>query len=478
MDNPSIKKNIIISTLYQILSVISPLITAPYISRVIGPDGIGAYSYTSSVQLYFSLFAALGTAEYGMREISRVRMDAKKRSKTFWEIEILTILTSVTMLLLWLIFLGFQKQYRILYLILTLNFFNTMFDIAWFYDGLEQFQYTVTKNALVRIIGIILILSLVKSPKDINLYVLIMTLSTLLGTLSMWLSLKKFIVKTKIDLSTLKYHLHETIIYFIPTIATSIYNSMDKTLIGLITHSDAENAYYEQATKVVYLAESVTFAAINRVLSARISFLFVQKKYKEIKQRIHRSIDYISFIGIGMGFGLIGISSTFVPVFFGPGWGKVVLLLILFSPQIMIVGISNCLGSQYYTPAGLRKESATFLIIGAVINFIFNLILIPHFASAGATIASIITELVITILFLKNSNGYLNGSYVWHVIWKKMIAGILMCMIILEYSTLGKIGIIQLFIQFLIGSITYILVLWLLRDDSLNLLFDLLHKRK
>lgn len=476
MDNPSIKKNVIISTLYQILSVITPLITAPYISRVIGADGIGEYSYTSSIQLYFSLFAALGTAEYGLREISRARMDVEKRSRLFWEIELVSILTSLFMLLLWGIFILFQHQYLTMYLILTLNIFNTMLDISWFFDGLEQFQYTVAKNSIVKIVGVVLILLFVKSPKDTDLYVFIMTASTLLGTLSMWLEINKFVIKTKIDLSNLKKHFHETAIYFIPTIATSIYTSMDKTLIGLITHSAAENAYYEQATKIVNLVKALTFTSVNAVLGARISFLFFKEKYSEIKKNIHLSIDYVMFIGVGICFGLISISNTFVPVFFGSGWGKVILILQLFSPQVIIIGISNCLGSQYYTPAGLRKQSAIYIIIGAIVNLILNLILIPKFASTGATFASIIAELTISILYLRNSNGYLDIKFLGQILWKKIIAGILMCLVIVLYGFWNQPDFIKLFIQFLTGTLTYLLTLFILKDSSLKMFFKFVHR--
>lgn len=477
MKNPSIKKNIIISTLYQILSIITPLITAPYVSRVIGPNGIGAYSYTSSVQLYFSLFAALGTAEYGLREISRARMDVYKRSKLFWEIELISAINSAVMLILWLIFISVQNQYHVMYLILTLNLLNTLCDISWFYDGLEQFQYTVTKNAIVKVAGVILILLFVKGPQDTNLYVLIMTATTFLGTLSMWLSLKKFLVKTKINVSNLKIHFRETWIYFIPTIATSIYTSMDKTLIGVITHSNDENAYYEQATKIINLIKAVTFTAVNSVLGARISFLFVQKKYDEIKQRLRDSINYIMFIGVGVCFGLIEIAYTFVPIFFGSGWGKVVLILQLFSPQVIIIGISNCLGSQYYTPAGLRKQSAIYIIIGAVVNLILNLCLIPKFMSAGATVASIIAELTISVLYLKNSNGYLTARYIFEILWKKVIAGGVMLLVMYDLSMISNIGFLSLIFQFIGGSLIYVFVLWLLKDSSLNLLFKFVYRK-
>jgi O-antigen/teichoic acid export membrane protein len=477
MNTPSIKKNIIISTFYQILSVITPLITAPYISRIIGPRGIGAYSYTSSIQLYFSLFAALGTADYGMREIARVRLNKKERSEVFFEIELVSVLTSLAMLILWFIFVGFQKEYKVMYLILTLNLFNTMLDISWFFDGLEQFQYTVTKNAIVRIIGVILILLFIKSPKDINLYVLIMIGSTPLRTKTMWLSLPKFVIKTRIDISSLKRHFHETMVYFIPTIATSIYTSMDKTLIGLITHSDTENAYYEQATKIINLIKGVTFTAVNSVLGARISFLFAKKKYGEIKTRLQDSINYILLIGVGVGFGLLSISDTFVPVFFGAGWEKVVLILKIFSPQVIIIGISNCLGSQYYTPAGLRKQSSIYIIIGAIVNLLLNLILIPYFASAGATVASIIAELSITILYLKYSNGYLNTKYIFTVLWKKIVAGAVMSIVIYILGFVGDLNIIRLLLQFIGGTLTYFAVLVLLKDSALKFVLKIFFRR-
>lgn len=182
------------------------------------------------------------------------------------------------------------------------------------------------------------------------------------------------------------------------------------------------------------------------------------------------------FIGTGVCFGLIEISNTFVPVFFGNGWEKVVLILQLFSPQVIIIGVSNCLGSQYYTPAGLRKQSAIYIIVGAVVNLVLNLCLIPYFASAGATIASIIAELTISILYLKNSNGYLTAKYIFKILWKKIIAGGVMCLVMFDLSMISHIGILSLLIQVIGGSIIYIFILWLLKDSSLNLLFRFVRK--
>ena len=159
----------------------------------------------------------------------------------------------------------------------------------------------------------------------------------------------------------------------------------------------------------------VCFAGINLVLSSRISYLFAEKKYEEIKKRISISMDYILCIGIAICFGLIGIAKRFVPLFFGPGYDKTIELLQLMAPLIVIIGISNCLGAQYYTPAGLRAKSAKYIIIGSIINLFMNLLLIPRIRSIGAVIATIIAELMISVLYLHSCDGY----YQWTRLHKK-----------------------------------------------------------
>ena len=465
MEKTSIKKNVLLSTAYQILVLLIPFITAPYISRVLGADGIGIYSYTQSIQLYFSLFAALGTATYGAREIARNRDNKEKRSKLFWEIELLTVITSSICLLIWFILIFFSKEYKIFYLILTMNILNTMFDISWFYTGLEQIRYTVFKNLIFRIIGVILLFVFIKSSDDLILYVFLMTLTTLLGTLSMWVTLPKFI--TKVNKKELKIlpHLKETLVYFIPTIATSIYTVLDKTLIGIITNDNKENGYYEQATKIINMTKALTFASLNTVLGARISYLFAENKFEEVRQRINNSMNYILFLGFGLMFGLIGIANNFVPLFFGEGYDKVTILIKLLSPLVIIIGISNCLGSHYYTPAGFRRKSTKYLIVGACINLILNIVLIPKYWSYGAAIATIIAETIITILYLMNCNNYLNYKDLLKYSWKKIVAGIIMLLVVYLISYIQINLILVLILQVCSGALIYSVVLILFKDE-------------
>jgi O-antigen/teichoic acid export membrane protein len=231
----SLKKNFVLNMLYQILRIITPFITSPYISRVLGVSQLGVYSYTTSYLTYFTLFASLGTGTYGMREIARARNDEKKRSRLFWEIEILTVLTSSITLACWFIFTLVHSHDHFYYLILSLNTIAVTFDISWFYAGMELFQYTLGMNALTKILCVIAILVFVKKPSDLSIYMFILGGFTLLGNMAIWMSLPKFVHRIDFKTIHLKHHFKETAIYFLPTIASSVYNVMDKTMIWKIT---------------------------------------------------------------------------------------------------------------------------------------------------------------------------------------------------------------------------------------------------
>lgn len=468
MKQVSLKKNIMLSTFYQVLKIITPFITAPYISRVLGVSKVGIFSYTSSYAMYFTLFGGLGTATYGTREIARVRNDEHKRSHLFWEIEILSVITTTISILVWGVFTLINTKYQVYYAVLTFNLLAVMFDISWFYAGIEQFQYTIGWNSFFKIASVVALFIFVHKPSDLLIYVFIMAFQNFAGNVGMWTGLPRFIHKVDLKTIKLKKHFHETLVYFIPTIATSVYNVLDKTMIGFITHNTKENGYYENANKILDMMKTLTFVALNSVMTSRISFLYKEKKFEEIKKRIHDSINYVLFMGIGILFGLSGVAKVFVPLFFGKGWDKTVDLLIIMSPVIVIIGLSNCLGSQYYTPSGRRKESAKYIIAGAVINFCFNCIFIPKLMSYGAAIATVIAETVITILYVHNDNDYLNWSDIFKMGWKKLIAGVIMFVILLGIRQVIHQPLLSVALMVIVGGGSYILILTLLKDSFIE----------
>lgn len=464
ISKPSVKKNFIYSSLYQVFNVLTPFVVAPYVARVIGAEGIGIQSYTASIQSYFLLFASLGTMTYGAREISMNRDDEYVRSKLFWEIELMTVGTSLLAVAAWLIFIVFAKTYRLYYIVLTIGIFAAMFDITWFFNGIEAFKLTVIRNVIFKIIGIICLFVFIKSRKDLLLYVLITSITTLASSLSMWPYMSRYLVK--VDFKDLRFrkHIRETMVYFIPTIATSVYTVLDRTLIGLITHDMAENGYYQQAEKIIGIAKSIVFTAINSVVGVRIAYLYSENKYEEIQRRIENSFNYIFFMGFGCAFGIAGIAKRFVPLYLGPGYDRVIPLLYVFCPIVVVIGISNCLGNQYYTPCGKRALSAKFIISGAVLNFLLNIVFIPRAGAIGAAIASLLAEVLITVLYIRFSGTFGNVKMLYSCGIRKLIAGMIMFIPVFYLNNLKINSLVTICIQVVSGVLIYLFVLLILKD--------------
>ena len=497
-NDKKLKKNIIFNTLYQILTIITPLITAPYLSRVLQTDGVGVYSYTQSLVTYFTMLASLGTVSYGTRTIALHRESKKDYSKSFFEIELLTVISTIIMLALWLILASIYKDYSIYLYILSFTLLATLFDISWLYAGLEKYHYTVTINSIFKLLSVILILTVVKTSDDLWKYILIQALSTFLGNLSMWLFLPKTIVRIRIEFKSLFKHLKNTIIYFIPTIATTIYTVLDKSLIGILIKgtteveengvvvikniSDIENGYYEQANKILTLVKTVAFFSINGVMCSRVSYLYGKNDLDGIKKIQKLTLSITSFLSIGALFGVMAIAKTFVPIFFGDGYDKTITLLYILCPIIFIICVSNVLDNIYYTPFDKKKTSVIFLIIGSIINLLLNIPLILLYKSIGAAIASVAAELVISILFFIYSKKHVFSFKEFvSVIWKKLLSGIIMFVSVffIEKYLLKNINnYLSLVIQILVGGSIYILLLFVLRDNSIKELLNFVKTKK
>lgn len=468
----NLKKNIFLNLLYQVFLVVIPFITAPYVSRVLGADGTGIYSYTNSIYGFVALFAVLGTTSYGSREIARCRDDKYLLSRTFWEIEILSIITSIICLIFWIFFCLLSEKYTKYYLIYSISFFALLFDISWFYVGLEEFSYSIKRNIIFKILGIIAIFIFVRTKDDLILYILINIMTLLLGNLSMWMFLGKFLTKISYRDLHVFHHLKETFVYFIPTISTSVYTLLDKALIGVITNDEYENGFYEQATKIIAIAKSVGVYSITGVLGSRMSYMYKSENKDKINELMNTAINVLMLLSIGLTFGIFSVADIFVPIFFGEGYEGTIILLRCLSPIVIIVGVSNCVGSLYYTPAGYRGKSSIFIIIGSVCNLILNLLLIPKFKSYGAAVGSVIAELIIAILYIVFCDKHFSIKVLIRCSVKRIIAALLMIALICFIKHRVSFSVFSLILLIFSGIITYFVALLILRDNIVYKTFD------
>lgn len=465
--NPSMKVNFIFTILFQVFSVLCSFITAPYVSRVLTVEGIGTYSYVSSIQYYFILVSVLGTATYGAREISRIRDEKKNVSIKFWEIEILTIVTSGISTVIWVGFSFVFADYTMYCFLLLPALIASMFDISWFFNGLERMSLIVTRNLVARVLGIICTFIFVKSIRDLPIYFIIQSGTTLLANLSMWIELPKALERIDIKKLNIWQHLKPTIMYFIPTVASSIYLVLDKVLLGVLTKGVSENGFYTQAESIITICKNVVFMALNSVVGVRISYLYKNKRYDEIREKVEFSFNYLSFMGFGCMFGIWGVAKQFIPLFYGPGYEKSAFVLMLFAPILLCTSISSCLNAQFFVPVGRRAECTRYIIAGAVVNLVLNIMLIPKFQSCGAVVASVIAEAIISSLFWKNSDGIVDLKTLFNVSWKKACSGIIMLFGINCFNFFAECNsVVTLVIDIGLGVIVYVFLLLFLFKDK------------
>lgn len=389
-----IKINIIYNLAYQILVLIVPLITSPYVSRALGVHGIGVYSYVSSVVYYFFICVTLGLTNYGNRSIAKCRDDKKQRSVTFWSIYKMQFLVGVLILLLYATYVlcAAEDKYRIYFIVYLLHIFGACLDINWFFFGMEEFKFTTIRNAIIKIITLIAIFVFVKGDHALISYFFIVASSTLLSNLFLWTRLFKYVSYYRASLRESLLHLKPNLILFLPIVAMSIYRVMDKIMIKELS-GIIENGYYENADRIITISLTA-FSAIATVMMPAISNMVANNNDVKVKQMLRDMMQVVNVFSIAMVFGLIAIANRFAPLFFGDEFVETGALLVGLSPTIFLSGWKNVLRSQYIIPYEKDKAYVFSLVIGAICNVIVNMIFIPKYGARGAIIGTLMAELV------------------------------------------------------------------------------------
>ena len=492
MAKKSITKNYIYNMIYQVLILVLPLITTPYLSRVLGAEGIGIYGYTYSIVTYFILFGSLGVALYGQREIAYANENVNKRKKVFIEIIIFRFITIFISTIFYLLIFTRKNEYQIYYRILVFELIAAAFDISWFFQGIEEFKRTVTRNVLVRLCSVILVFIIVKTKEDLVKFTLIYSIADLIGNLSLWLYLPKYFKGIKVKNINVLKHLPQIILLFIPQIANQIYKVLDTTMIGKIVANKAETGYYEQAQKVIRLLLTIV-TSLGVVMIPRMASTYASGDKEKIRNYLKMSFKFVFFLAFPIMFGIISISSAFVPVFLGKGYDKVIVLINIISPILILMGMGNVLGTQYLLPTKKQKEYTISVTIGVIVNFVLNYILIKKYQSIGASIATVLSEAVIVFIQYQYIKNEINFKKIVNLGWKYLASSLIMFVfctfvraifaitpisgLIISYAIKHNIqkeffyNIISIITQVIIGITVYFGALVCLRDDYIFMFF-------
>lgn len=465
----SIKKNLGFQTVFQILNTCLPLITAPYLARVLGATQLGVFSYTSSIVAYFTLFAMLGTINYGTRSIATVKNDRAKRTRIFWGIYILQISCTLIACIAYIMYLiiGCQEN-KLIASIQIVALVSCFLDITWLFFGIEDFKTTVTCSMVFRIITVIAILFMVKSEQDLWIYTILMLGGTFLSQGVLWLFVPKIIDREHICLSEVIQHIKPNFILFIPLLAMSVYHTMDKTMLGILSTYEQSGFYYN-TDKVINIPLCI-INGVGTVMLPRMTALIQERKKKEANHLFVISLEGVCVVSVAMAFGIASISNEFIPIFFGKGYDSCIILTIVLAPVLVIKGVSNTVRTQYLVPMKMEKIFTQSVLVGAVINLIFNLILIPKIGAMGAVIGTLLAELVSCIWQLICMKKYIKLNRNIFNCCVYLIFGIIMFICVRGCALFHKNLLIQIAFEIIVGGLIYIIlciIYWLKTNNEM-----------
>lgn len=451
----SLAKNYFFNITYKLLNIAMPLITAPYLSRVVGAEGLGIYAYYYAIAHYFYLFGKMGLNNYGTREIAISKDNQENINSTFSSIYMQQIISSVIMQLIYIIFCLFSvKNDGIIPIILGIYTLGCLFDIDWLYLGLEKFDKIAIKNIIVKIVTLIAIFVFVKSSSDLWIYTLIMSAGMIIGFWTLWFGVKKYVKFRPVKIKEALKHIKPNAILLVPVLAANIYRSIDKVMLGQMSNM-TELGYFDNAEKIIY-AISGFITAFDNIMIPKCSKLIANNKEERCKQYISYTMQFLFFIILLMGSVCIGLSKHLVLIVFGNEFSRSIILSQLLAVTLIFMTWSDVIRSLWVIP---RKKDKIFLVTigtGAIVNIICNIVLIPRYEAVGSCIATIAAELSVPIvqyIFFRKELNY-----------KKLISQQII-FVVTALMTIVFLGIIQnyfavrivnLIILLIIGSIFYI----------------------
>lgn len=471
-----IAKNLFYNASYQILLVLLPLVTVPYVSRVLGPEGIGINSYTNSIASFFMILGSLGIDKYGTRQIAYLIGEKKKVSRVFTEIIVLKFLTIGSVLFCYLIYCFSITNYRQYLLAQSLLIFAAAIDISWFFMGKEDFKKTVLRNTLVKLASALLIFIFVRKPDDVQIYIIILTSSIFMGNLTLWPYAKKYIISFSEAMRGIKKHILPSLHFFVPQISVSLYLLLNKTMLTWLVSVEAAG-FFDNSDKVIRVLLAIATAS-GTVMLPRVANTFASGDIKKVNRYVTQFFDLVSFVSLPIMFGLIAIIPSYAKVLFGPEFNGISDIICLMAPSIWFISLGNVFGIQYLVATKQLKYYTIALLCGEGINLILNLIFLPRFGVNAAGLNMSISELTIVLIQIYFVHRQINISGAFRNIIKYFCASTIMFLSVKFIDSLQSVSILSLLILILVGIISFAVSILIFKPTSLKLLNNLVNKKK
>ena len=458
-------KNYLYNLSYQILTIILPIITVPYVTRIFTSEDLGNYGFYNSIVSYFSLFAMLGIGIYGTKQIAA----ARDVSSTFWNIYAIQLTSSILALFVYVMtLLSIPKMSGIVPITLGIVLLTKMIDISWLFTGKEDFKKITLRNTMVKVAGVISIFTFIKSSEDLYLYIFLIVIFDFLGQFVMWIPAKKFIKRPSFNGNAIKKNLQPIVLLFLPQVAISLYVVLDRTLLGLLgSYSDV--GIYEQGQKLTSILLTVV-SSLGAVMLPRVANLLSERKEEEAQNMVRFSFILYNLIIFPMIFGLIAINEVFVKLFLGQNFQDVKYVLYIIVFNIMFIGWTNILGYQVLVVRNKNMEFMLSTTIPAIVSVAVNIAVIPFFGYIGASITSVVVETLVFAIQWYYSRNIINKNLLFNKDLAKIILSSLVMFgaVMLCKMTIALEGVTGLVTYLAIGGISYLGMIFLLKTVNIR----------
>ena len=457
-----IVKNYIYNSAYQLLAIIIPIITAPYLSHVLGPDNLGIEGYVSSVCQIFTTVGMIGLTSYSTREIAYVRNDAYRRSKAFWELNLVRCMVFAMTLVVYFLVI-WDSPYRIYYLVQIVWLFSNFFDVSWLFSGMEIFRITVIRNVIIRFATVIFIFVFVKDRGDLYIYISLWALSQLIGTLSILPQVRKYIQYVPLSELEIKRHFLPSIRVFLPQLATMLYLQVDKVMIENLTNDTKQVAFYNQAEKLIK-APLALITAASTVMMPRIANVFVNKDIEKIRDYLKNCLEFLMLMSFPVAFGIAGLAKQLIPWYLGQDFLPVATAMMMLAPIIVAIAASSLSADQYFIATNQTRILAVSYTASAILNLIINFLLIPERGFIGAAIGTVVSEYFVFAVQYYVLNKQI---HIMHTFIRCLKYGVFACVMYIAITFLGNdLGSDwrTTVIQIAVGAGTYIGLLLISKD--------------
>lgn len=471
-------KNYIYNIMFQLVKIIIPLITLPYTYAHIGAATLGISDFAYNIAGWFILFGVLGVNTYGNREIAKVRDNQDELNRTFWEILWMKMINmSLASICYFVYVIFFVTKNQFIYYLTGLSLLASATDIVWLYYGVEDFKKASIRNIIVKLIGVALILSFVKRPDQLWLYVVFTCGSELIGQLIMFLQLKQYVQYRKVSLKdAYNHHFKATFALFVPTIAISVYTMLDQTMIGFL-HSELHLNYYK--TSMSFIKMFLYFiTSIGEVILPRMTNVYYNSESGEsqAKALINTTMKIAMLLALPMCFGMIGVASYLIP-WYAPSALELAPLIMLGCPIIIFISMSNVTGIQYLVPTGNYSVYSRSVIMGACINALVNLALISSLGAYGAIIGSLIAEFTVTLVQYLSVRKTVKINFMDSSYAKYLSASVIMCVVVFGIGKVLGASFMTNIIQIGFGVVFYFAFLLITKEELLLTVINKVVKR-